>query len=72
MQEQILTLLEDIQERMGLSYLFISHDLAVVSRIADEVAVMRQGVIVEQAPPDTLFYSPQHPLTAAPPPRWSK
>ncbi|MBM2293131.1 ABC transporter ATP-binding protein [Sulfitobacter pseudonitzschiae] len=64
-QEQILTLLEDIQERMGLSYLFISHDLAVVSRIADEVAVMRQGVIVEQAPPDTLFYSPQHPYTKA-------
>jgi peptide/nickel transport system ATP-binding protein len=50
---------------MGLSYLFISHDLAVVSRIADEVAVMRQGVIVEQAPPDTLFYNPQHPYTKA-------
>ncbi|MCR8827773.1 ABC transporter ATP-binding protein [Pseudosulfitobacter koreensis] len=64
-QDQILTLLEDIQARMGLSYLFISHDLAVVSRIADEVAVMRQGVIVEQAPPDTLFYSPQHPYTKA-------
>lgn len=64
-QEQILTLLEDIQARMGLSYLFISHDLAVVSRIADEVAVMRQGVIVEQAPPDTLFYNPQHPYTKA-------
>jgi peptide/nickel transport system ATP-binding protein len=64
-QEQILTLLEEIQRRMGLSYLFISHDLAVVSRIADEVAVMRQGVIVEQAPPDTLFYSPQHPYTKA-------
>lgn len=64
-QEQILTLLEDIQQGMGLSYLFISHDLAVVSRIADEVAVMRQGVIVEQAPPDTLFYDPRHPYTKA-------
>ncbi len=64
-QDQILTLLEDLQQRTGLSYLFISHDLAVVSRIADEVAVMRQGVIVEQAPPDTLFYSPQHPYTQA-------
>jgi peptide/nickel transport system ATP-binding protein len=64
-QEQILTLLEDIRDRMGLSYLFISHDLAVVARIADEVAVMRQGVVVEQAPPDTLFYDPQHPYTQA-------
>ncbi|MEP1354554.1 MAG: ABC transporter ATP-binding protein [Tateyamaria sp.] len=64
-QEQILTLLERIQDGMGLSYLFISHDLAVVARIADEVAVMRQGVVVEQAPPDTLFYNPRHPYTKA-------
>lgn len=64
-QDQILTLLEDIRDRAGLSYLFISHDLAVVARIADEVAVMRAGVIVEQAPPDTLFYNPQHPYTRA-------
>ena len=64
-QEQILTLLEDIRDRMGLSYLFISHDLAVVARIADEVAVMRQGVVVEQATPDTLFYNPRHPYTRA-------
>ncbi|WP_187432244.1 ABC transporter ATP-binding protein [Roseobacter fucihabitans] len=64
-QEQILTLLEDIRDRMGLSYLFISHDLAVVARIADEVAVMRQGVVVEQAAPDTLFYNPRHPYTQA-------
>ena len=64
-QEQILTLLEDIRDRVGLSYLFISHDLAVVARIADEVAVMRQGVVVEQAAPDTLFYEPRHPYTRA-------
>ncbi len=64
-QEQILTLLEDIRDRMNLSYLFISHDLAVVARIADEVAVMRQGLVVEQAPPDTLFYNPRHPYTKA-------
>ena len=64
-QEQILRLLEEIRERAGLSYLFISHDLAVVARIADEVAVMRAGVIVEQAPPDTLFYNPRHPYTQA-------
>jgi peptide/nickel transport system ATP-binding protein len=64
-QDQILSLLEDIRDRAKLSYLFISHDLAVVARIADEVAVMRAGVIVEQAPPDTLFYNPQHPYTKA-------
>ncbi|MEP3440860.1 MAG: ABC transporter ATP-binding protein [Sulfitobacter sp.] len=64
-QDQILTLLEDIRDHAGLSYLFISHDLAVVARIADEVAVMRAGVIVEQASPDTLFYNPQHPYTKA-------
>ena len=64
-QDQILTLLEDIRDRAALSYLFISHDLAVVARIADEVAVMRGGLIVEQAPPDTLFYNPQHPYTKA-------
>ncbi|SCZ50491.1 peptide/nickel transport system ATP-binding protein [Epibacterium ulvae] len=64
-QEQILTLLEDIRDRKNLSYLFISHDLAVVARIADEVAVMRRGLVVEQAPPETLFYNPQHPYTKA-------
>lgn len=64
-QEQILRLLEDIRDQQKLSYLFISHDLAVVARIADEVAVMRRGLIVEQAPPETLFYNPQHPYTKA-------
>jgi peptide/nickel transport system ATP-binding protein len=64
-QEQILCLLEEIRDTMHLSYLFISHDLAVVARIADEVAVMRQGVVVEQAAPDTLFHNPQHPYTRA-------
>jgi peptide/nickel transport system ATP-binding protein len=64
-QEQILRLLEEIRDQQKLSYLFISHDLAVVARIADEVAVMRRGLIVEQAPPETLFYNPQHPYTKA-------
>ncbi|MVO14980.1 ABC transporter ATP-binding protein [Parasedimentitalea huanghaiensis] len=64
-QEQILQLLEDIRDRKNLSYLFISHDLAVVARIADEVAVMRAGLVVEQAPPDTLFHNPKHPYTKA-------
>jgi peptide/nickel transport system ATP-binding protein len=64
-QDQILSLLEDIRDRMNLSYMFISHDLAVIARIADEVAVMRQGLVVEQAPPATLFYDPRHPYTKA-------
>ena len=64
-QEQILNLLEDIQKSMGLSYLFISHDLAVVARIADEVAVMRQGMIIEKAAPEVLFNNPKHPYTRA-------
>ncbi|MCV6585955.1 MAG: ABC transporter ATP-binding protein [Marinibacterium sp.] len=64
-QDQILDLLEDIRDRMGLSYLFISHDLAVVARIADEVAVMRQGLVVEQARPEVLFHNPVHPYTKA-------
>lgn len=64
-QDQILDLLEEIRDARNLSYLFISHDLAVVARIADEVAVMRQGRIVEQAPPGTLFANPKHPYTRA-------
>ncbi len=64
-QEQVLQLLEEIRDRLKLSYLFISHDLAVVARIADEVAVMRSGLVVEQGPPDQLFYNPQHPYTKA-------
>ena len=64
-QEQILSLLEEIRDARQLSYLFISHDLAVVARIADEVAVMRRGMIVEQAPPEVLFHDPKHPYTKA-------
>lgn len=64
-QEQVLQLLEEIRDRMNLSYLFISHDLAVVARIADEVAVMREGLVVEQGPPEALFYDPKHPYTKA-------
>ena len=62
-QAQVLNLMQDLQERFGISYLFISHDLAVVDRVCDEVIVLNQGRIVEQGPPETLFSSPQHPYT---------
>jgi dipeptide transport system ATP-binding protein len=64
-QAQVLNLLADIQERMNLAYLFISHDLSVVRHIADEVTVMYLGRAVEQGPRDAIFSSPQHPYTRA-------
>jgi oligopeptide/dipeptide ABC transporter ATP-binding protein len=63
-QAQILELLRDLQVERDLGYLFISHDLAVVRRLADEVAVMYLGRVVEQAPVAELYRRPRHPYTA--------
>lgn len=64
-QSQILNLLLDLRKEMGLTYIFISHDLSVIQHIADKVAVMYLGKIVEFASVDELFSNPQHPYTKA-------
>jgi peptide/nickel transport system ATP-binding protein len=62
-QAQILELLADLRRRFGLTMLFISHDLAVVSQVADRVAVMRGGLLLEEAPRAEIFREPLHPYT---------
>jgi len=64
-QAQILNLLADLQQRLNLAYLFISHDLSVVKHIADEVMVMYLGIPIEHAARDVLFKRPRHPYTRA-------
>lgn len=64
-QAQVLNLLADLQERLHLAYLFISHDLSVVKHIADDVMIMYLGRVVEQGPRDVVFSDPKHPYTKA-------
>jgi len=64
-QAQIVNLLEDLQDRLGLTYLFIAHDLAMVRHLCDRVAVMYLGIMVELAVRDELYENPLHPYTQA-------
>ena len=62
-QAQVLNLLQDLQSRLGLTYLFISHDLAVIRYVCDRVALIHDGLIVEQGTRDQIFDAPQHDYT---------
>ena len=64
-QAQILNLLMDLQKDMGLTYMFITHDLSVVKHISDEIAVLYLGQCIEKAPKKELFNHPLHPYTKA-------
>ncbi|WP_121066006.1 ABC transporter ATP-binding protein [Chachezhania antarctica] len=62
-QSQVLNLMSDLREELGLTYLFISHDLTVVQHMADKIGVLYLGTLVEEAPRDRLFEDPKHPYT---------
>ncbi len=62
-QARVLDLLAELQQRLGLTYLFVSHNLAVVAQVADRVAVMRRGALVEVGTADDVFHRPRHPYT---------
>jgi peptide/nickel transport system ATP-binding protein len=75
-QAQVLNLMQDLQERFGLAYLFISHDLAVVDLVCDDLLVLDQGRVVEHGPTDVVLRAPSHPVTqrllaAVPQPAWA-
>lgn len=63
MQKQVVALLLELQEKYGLTYLFISHDLAVVRALAHDMIVIKDGKVVERGPSDEVFAAPQHPYT---------
>ncbi len=64
-QAQILNLMNELQEKMGLTYMFITHDLSVVNHFSDDIAVMYLGKLIEKAPSEELFANPTHPYTKA-------
>jgi peptide/nickel transport system ATP-binding protein len=64
-QAQVLNLMQDLQQQFGISYLLISHDLAVVNHLCDEVCVLHRGIVVERGAPQQLFAHAQHPYTQA-------
>ena len=64
-QAQVLNLMQDLQEQLGLTYMFITHDLSVVKHLSERIVVMYLGQLVEQAEPDELFENPLHPYTKA-------
>ncbi len=76
-QMQVIGLLADLRQRLGLSYIFITHDLPIVRQFADRILVMQQGKVVEENKTEALFASPQHPYTrtllqAVPRPKWEQ
>ena len=64
-QAQVLNLMQDLRAEFGITYMLISHDLAVVQHLCEDVAVLHDGAIVEQGPPERLFREPRHPYTRA-------
>ena len=76
-QAQVLNLMQDLQQRFGLAYLFISHDLAVIDHMADELLVLQHGRVVERGRPNEVLRAPAHPYTrrllaAVPRPAWQR